>query len=451
MTENTPPAPEEINALMAKAQQPGRDALLYHEYYRGKLAVMPKCPVEKIEDFSSWYTPGVAAPCREIAANPARVYDLTNKGNLVAIVSDGSRVLGLGDIGPEAGLPVMEGKAMIFKYFGGVDAFPVMLENSDPEDFIETVLRIQPGFGGINLEDIAQPKCFEILDRLRGEAQIPVWHDDQQGTATVTLAGLMNALKVVGKSKEDVRVAFIGTGAAGIACSRLIFTWGVDPAKATMVDVNGILGRHRSDLAEGTPQHTLCRITNRDGRQGGIAEALKDADVVIAYSRPGPGVILPEWIAEMADDPIVFACANPVPEIWPWEAKSAGAAIVATGRSDFPNQVNNSLSFPGIFRGVLDVRAGTITDEMCFAAAEALADSIGADLDGEHLLPTMMDMVIYPLQAAAVGLKAQEQGVAGVAMTRDDLLNRAEFMIGSAQSSLDVLMDSNCILPLPED
>jgi malate dehydrogenase (oxaloacetate-decarboxylating) len=451
MTDNTPPTPEEINALMAKATQPGRDSLLYHEYYRGKLAVMPKSPVEKIEDFSFWYTPGVAAPCREIAAAPERVYDLTNKGNLVAIVSDGSRVLGLGDIGPEAGLPVMEGKAMIFKHFGGVDAFPVMLENSDPEAFIDTVLRIQPGFGGINLEDIAQPKCFEILDRLREEARIPVWHDDQQGTATVTLAGLMNALKVVGKQKEEIRITFIGAGAAGIACSRLIFAWGVDPAKATVVDANGILGAHRTDFAQGTPQDTLCQITNREGREGGIAEALKDADVLIAYSRPGPGVIDPEWIKSMADDPIVFACANPVPEIWPWEAKAAGAAVVGTGRSDFPNQVNNSLSFPGIFRGVLDVRASTITDEMCFAAAEALADAIGTDLDAEHLLPTMMDLSIYPLQAAAVGLKAQAQGVAGVKMTRDQLLNRAEFMIGSAQSSLDVLMESNCIPPLPED
>lgn len=451
MPENTSPTPEDIKALIERAQQPAHDALRYHEYYQGKLAAMPKCPVEKIEDFAFWYTPGVAAPCREIAANPARVYDLTNKGNLIAIVSDGSRVLGLGDIGPEAGLPVMEGKAMIFKYFGGVDAFPVMLENSDPETFIDTVLRIQPGFGGINLEDIAQPKCFEILDRLREDARIPVWHDDQQGTATVTLAGLMNALKVVGKAKEEIRIAFIGAGAAGVACSRLIFAWGVDPAKTTIVDVNGILGQHRSDFVKGTPQHNLCQITNRDGRQGGIAEALKGADVVIAYSRPGPGIILPAWIAEMADDPIVFACANPVPEIWPWEAKNAGAAVVATGRSDFPNQVNNSLSFPGIFRGVLDVRASTITDEMCFAAAEALADSIGSDLDAEHLLPTMMDMTIYPLQAAAVGLKAQEQGVAGVSMTRDELLNRAEFMIGSSQSSLDVLMDSNCILPLPSD
>ncbi|MBG0787806.1 MAG: NADP-dependent malic enzyme, partial [Anaerolineaceae bacterium] len=229
MSPDTPhqPSPEEIEQLLAKASQPAQDAVRLHEYFRGKMSTLPKCPVEQIDDFSIWYTPGVAAPCKEIAQHPERVYDLTNKGNLIAVVSDGSRVLGLGDIGPEAGLPVMEGKAMLFKYLGGVDAIPIMLEPSDPEPFIETVLRLQPGFGGINLEDISQPKCFEILDRLRDEARIPIWHDDQQGTATVTLAGLMNALKLVGKDKGDIRIAFVGSGAAGVACSRLIFAWGV--------------------------------------------------------------------------------------------------------------------------------------------------------------------------------------------------------------------------------
>ncbi|QRN82091.1 NADP-dependent malic enzyme [Chloroflexota bacterium] len=445
------PSPEEIEKLLAKASQPAQDAIRLHEYFRGKMSTLPKCPVEQIDDFSIWYTPGVAAPCKEIAQHPERVYDLTNKGNLIAVVSDGSRVLGLGDIGPEAGLPVMEGKAMLFKYLGGVDAVPIMLEPSDPEPFIETVLRLQPGFGGINLEDISQPKCFEILDRLRGEARIPVWHDDQQGTATVTLAGLMNALKLVGKDKGDIRITFVGSGAAGVACSRLIFAWGVDPAKATMVDVRGILGKHRNDFPENTPQHHLCQVTNQEGREGGIEAALQGADVVISYSQPGPGVILPEWIRGMAADPIVFACANPVPEIWPWEAQAAGAAVVATGRSDFPNQVNNSLSFPGIFRGVLDVRASTITDEMCFAAAKALAEAVGDSLDGEHLLPRMMDMEIYPLQAAAVGLKAQEQGIASLKSSRSELLNRAEYMIGLAQSSTDVLMEAHCIPPFPEN
>ena len=453
MSPNTPhqPSPEEIEALLAKASQPAQDAVFLHEYFQGKMSTLPKCPVENIDDFSIWYTPGVAAPCREIAQHPERVYDLTNKGNLIAVISDGSRVLGLGDIGPEAGLPVMEGKAMLFKYLGGVDAVPIMLEHSDPEPFIETVLRLQPGFGGINLEDISQPKCFEILDRLREKARIPIWHDDQQGTATVTLAGLMNALKLVGKDKGDIRIAFIGSGAAGVACSRLIFAWGVDPAKATLVDVRGILGKHRRDFAEDSPQYQLCQITNGEGREGGIEAALQGADVVISYSQPGPGVILPEWVRGMAADPIVFACANPVPEIWPWEAKAAGAAVVATGRSDFPNQVNNSLSFPGIFRGVLDVRASTITDEMCFAAAEALAEAVGNALDTDHILPRMMDMEIYPLQAAAVGLMAQQQGIASLALSRDKLLNRAEFMIGLAQSATDVLMAEKCIPPFPEN
>lgn len=447
----TSPTPEEIEALLAKAKRPAEDAIRLHEYYRGKMSTLPKCPVERIEDFSVWYTPGVAAPCREIAEHPKRVYDLTNKGNLIAIISDGSRVLGMGNIGPEAGLPVMEGKAMLFKYLGGVDAIPVMLETSEPDDFVNTVLRLQPGFGGINLEDIAQPKCFEILDRLRSKAHIPVWHDDQQGTATVTLAGLMNALKIVGKDKGNIRIVFIGTGAAGVACSRLAFAWGVDPAQVVMVDANGILGKNRVDFSPDTPQYQLCQITNSEKKEGGIQEALQDADVVIAYSQPGPGVIQPEWISGMAEDPIVFACANPIPEIWPWEAKTAGAAVVATGRSDFPNQVNNSLCFPGIFRGVLDVRARTITDEMCFAAAEALAGCIGEDLNAENLLPKMMDMEIYPLQAAAVGVKAQEQGVADLTLTYDELLNHAEFMIGSAQSSTDVLMETNCIPPMPEE
>ena len=444
------PTPEEIEAMLARANKPAQDSLRLHAYYQGKMSTLPKCPVDSIDDFSIWYTPGVAAPCREIYRDPGQVYNLTNKGNLVAVISDGSRVLGLGDIGPEAGLPVMEGKAMLFKYLGGVDAIPIMLETSEPEDFIDTVLRLQPGFGGINLEDIAQPKCFEILDRLRAEARIPVWHDDQQGTATVTLAGLMNALKVVGKRKENVRIAFIGAGAAGVACSRLIFAWGVDPARAFMVDADGILGKHRMDFSPDTPQYRLCQLTNGENKEGGIEEALQGADVLIAYSKPGPGVIRPEWITGMSENAIIFACANPVPEIWPWEAQAAGAAVVATGRSDFPNQVNNSLSFPGIFRGVLDVRASTITDEMCFAAAEALAGSVGEELSAEHLIPKMMDMEIYPIQAAAVGMKAQDQGVAALTRSYDELLNHAEFMIGLAQSSTDVLTNAHCIPPKPE-
>ncbi len=445
------PGEKNIHDLLRKAQEPARIAEKLHAYYRGKMSTLPKCAVRDVDDFSIWYTPGVAAPCRAIHETPDKVYSLTNKGNTIAVISDGSRVLGLGNIGPEAGLPVMEGKCLLFKYLGGVDAVPIMLDIETPEDFIETVLRLQPSFGGINLEDISQPKCFTILEELREKAHIPVWHDDQQGTATVTLAGLMNALKVVGKKKENVRIVFIGAGAAGVACARLIFAWGVDPAQSRVVDAIGILGRHRKDFAEGTPAWRLCQITNPEGLQGGIPEALQGADVVIAYSTPGPGVILPEWIESMTKDPIVFACANPVPEIWPWEAKAAGAAVVATGRSDFPNQVNNSLSFPGIFRGVLDVRARSISDEMCFSAAQALAEAAAEDLDEDHILPEMTEAAIYPLQAAAVGLKAQEQGLARVRMSRDDLLDHAMHMVGAAQSATDVLMTEGCIPPMPED
>jgi malate dehydrogenase (oxaloacetate-decarboxylating) len=445
------PQPDEkdIQNLLNKAQQPAADAMKGHAFYRGKMATLPKCPVRGMDDFSIWYSPGVAAPCLAIAQDPERVYQLTNKGNTIAVVSDGSRVLGLGDIGPKASLPVMEGKALLFKYLGGVDAVPLVLDSATPQELIETVLRLQPGFGGINLEDIAQPKCFEVLDRLRESAEIPVWHDDQQGTATVTLAGLMNALKVVGKDKSQIRLALIGAGAAGLAVARLLFAWGVDPAKTLIVDAGGILGAHRTDLGAFSPAWNLAQATNPGDIRGGIPEAMAGADVVIAYA--GPGIIQPEWIMTMAPDPIVFACANPVPEIWPWEAQAAGAAVVATGRSDFPNQVNNALCFPAIFRGALDVRARTISDEMCFAAAAALADWGVEDLDADHILPRMTEMAIYPLQAAAVGLQAQVQGIAQVQLTHDQLLDRAQMMIGAAQAATDVLMNEGCIPPFPED
>ena len=371
MTEKT-----NIDELLAKAKKPAEDALKLHPFYKGKMETTLKCTVRDFNDFAIWYTPGVAAPCREIHADPELVYKHTSKWNTILVVSDGTRVLGLGDIGAKAGLPVMEGKALLFKYLGGVDAVPIMLDTKDPDEIIKTTLLLQPAYGGVNLEDISQPKCFRILKELREQAEIPVWHDDQQGTATVTLAGLINALKLVGKAKEDVSVVYLGSGAANVACARLIFSWGVDPAKCRVVDSKGILGTHRTELREHKDQYKekwhLCEITNAEGRQGDIPEAMEGADVVIGLSKPGPGTIKPEWIKRMNEDAILFACANPVPAIWPREAKEAGAKIVATGRSDFPNQVNNSLGFPGIFRGTLDVRASTITDEMCFAAAEPL-------------------------------------------------------------------------------
>ncbi|MBX3056207.1 MAG: NADP-dependent malic enzyme [Anaerolineae bacterium] len=445
----------DIDELLKKAQKPSADAMALHPFYRGKVEMALKCAVRDLNDFSIWYTPGVAAPCKAIQAEPERVFDYTNKWNTVAVVSDGTRVLGLGDIGPKAGLPVMEGKALLYKYLGGVDGVAIMLDTKDPDKIIETVLMLQPAFGGVNLEDISQPKCFRILDTLREKAEIPIWHDDQQGTATVTLAGLMNALKLVGKRIEDVSITFVGSGASNVACSRLIFGRGADPTKCTMVDSKGILGPHRRDLEmrrhEYVDKWRLCQITNGDLRQGGIPEAMEGVDVVIALSTPGPGTILPEWVERMNKDAIVFACANPVPEIWPWEALEAGARIVATGRSDFPNQVNNSLGFPGIFRGALDVRAKTITDEMCFAAAEALADFIGDDLDDEHLLPSMEDWQVFAREAAAVGMKAQEQGVARLTKSYDELYQHALAMIGRSRNLTQMMMDEGFIAPVPEE
>jgi malate dehydrogenase (oxaloacetate-decarboxylating) len=450
-----PQQPLTVEQLLAKATKPSADAMQLHPFYRGKVETVLKCCVRDFNDFAIWYTPGVAAPCRDIAAHPEKVYDYTNKWNTVAVVSDGTRVLGLGDIGPKAGLPVMEGKALLYKYLGGVDGVPIMLDTKDPDQIINTVLLLQPGIGGVNLEDIAQPKCFYILDTLREKAEIPIWHDDQQGTATVTLAGLINALEVVGKKMSEVTIAFIGSGASNVACSRLIFGWGADPAKCFMVDSKGILGKHRKDLemrkAEFVDKWRLCQVTNAEGREGGIPEAMKGADVVIGLSRSGPGVILKEWVATMAKDAIVFACANPVPEIWPWEAKEAGARIVATGRSDFPNQVNNSLGFPGIFRGTLDVRARTITDEMCFAAAKALADHVGDRLSEEFILPNMDDWEVFPREAAAVAMKAQEQGVAQLALSSEEVYTQAHTIIKRSRDLTHRMMEEGFIAGAPEN
>ncbi|MBN2389043.1 MAG: NADP-dependent malic enzyme [Anaerolineales bacterium] len=444
-----------VDELLKKATKPSADAMKLHPFYRGKVETALKCTVRSFNDFAIWYTPGVAAPCKAIAADPELVYEYTNKWNTVIVVSDGTRVLGLGDIGPKAGLPVMEGKVLLYKYLGGVDGVAIMLDTKDPDAIINTVLMLQPGFGGVNLEDISNPKCFYILDTLREKAEIPVWHDDQQGTATVTLAGLINALKVVGKKMSEVKITFIGTGASNVACSRLIFGWGADPAKCTMVDSKGILGKHRKDIemrkAEYVDKWKLCNITNAAGRTGDMPEAIKGADVVIALSKSGPGTILPEWIKTMNKDSILFACANPVPEIWPWEAKEAGAAVVATGRSDFPNQVNNSLGFPGIFRGTLDVRARTITDEMCFAAAQAMAEHVGDRLDDEHILPDMDDWEVFPREAAAVAMKAQEQGLARIPTTYEEEFSTAKRIIDRSRQLTQLMMDNGFIPEPPPD
>ena len=437
---------------IAKALKPAAEAMRLHPFYRGKIEIGVKCKVEDLQDFATWYSPGVAAPCQAITADKESVYQHTNKGNFVAVVSDGTRVLGLRDNGPEAALPVMEGKALLFKYLGGVDAFPVCVGSKDPDQIIEFVKLLQPTFGAINLEDIASPKCFYILERLRQECEIPVWHDDQQGTATVVLAALINALRYVNKDLRDVQIAMIGAGAANICITKLLIAAGADPGKIYVTDSQGILHRDRCpDLqARHRQKYDLALITNAAGRRGGIAEAMKDCDVVIALAQPGPDLIHPTWVQAMAPNPICFFCANPTPEMWPWQAKAAGAAVVATGRSDFPNQVNNSICFPGIFRGVLDVQAAAITDEMCLTAAYTIAD-VGAEkgIDPNQLLPAMDNAEVFIRQAVNVGRKAIELGLARQNLTAAALREKATAAITRARSVTKLLMEQGIIAKPP--
>ncbi len=447
------PAPKaDEAALLKKANEPGVQSMKLHPFYQGKIEISLKAPVRSFDDFAIWYTPGVAKPCLEIARRPEAVYEMTNKWNNVAIVTDGTRVLGLGDIGPEAGLPVMEGKSLLFKFLGGVDAFPICLKTKDPDEIVETVQRITPAFGGVNLEDIAQPKCFDILARLRASCEIPVWHDDQQGTATIIVAGAINAIKVVGKKLSEAKIAMIGAGASNVRTAYILMTAGAKARNLVISDSKGILNTARTDLAGAFPEKwDLAQKTNGEGRAGGIADAMRGADLVVAASKPGPGVIQKDWVRAMADDAIVFAIANPVPEIWPWEAAEAGAKVVATGRSDFPNQVNNSLGFPGIFRGTLDVRAKTITDEMCLAAARELAKiAEEKGLREDAIVPSMEDEHVFSREAAAVGSMAIEQGIARVKKSRKDLLEGAQAIIHRARSEARHLMDAGFIRPPPK-
>ena len=444
--------------LLAQARKPAEDAMRLHPFYQGKIQTAPKVVVRNLDDFSIWYSPGVAAPCRDIQAHPEKVFEHTNKGNTVAIVSDGTRVLGLGDIGPEAALPVMEGKALLFKYLGGVDAVPICLDTKDPYRIMLAVKLIQPSFGGVNLEDLSQPKCFRVLDMLRNdpEVRIPVWHDDQQGTATVLLAGLLNALKIVGKRMDEIRLSLVGFGSANVATLRLLIASGVQWGNVDVCDSQGILHPGRRDIEarkiEFVDKWRICQMTNAEGRTGGPAEAMRGTDVCIALSKPGPGTILPEWVAGMGRDAIIFPAANPIPEIWPWEAKEAGARIVGTGRSDFPNQVNNSLVFPAIFRGVLDVRATTITDEMAIAAAQEVARfAEERGINEDNIMPTMEEWEVFPREAVAVALKAQEQGVARLSLTRDELYRIAVDKIEGARAMFKLLMDQGVIPPVPAE
>jgi malate dehydrogenase (oxaloacetate-decarboxylating) len=415
-------------------------ALRLHARYRGKIQMAPKVPIGGLQDFAVWYTPGVADPCRAIAARIADVYAYTNKANTVAVVSDGSRVLGLGDIGPEAGLPVMEGKALLFKLLGGVDAVPLCIRARDASDIVRAVEMIEPSFGGINLEDIAQPKCFEVLDQARRRLSIPVWHDDQQGTATVVLAGLLAALEVVGKSLDSIRVVLFGAGAANVATYALLTAYGVNKRAIVACDSVGILHTGRADIEAKSDRFAkkwqICTESNGEGRRGGPDIALRGADVCIAFSTPGPNVLNPEWLKAMARDAILFACANPVPEIWPDAARAAGVRIVATGRSDLANQVNNALVFPGVFRGVLDVRARTISDGMAIAAAKELVAAVReSGLSSERLLPSMDDWKVAARIAAACGAAAVAEGLAACPLTREEGEKRALAKIAEARAA----------------
>jgi malate dehydrogenase (oxaloacetate-decarboxylating) len=443
-----------VEELLAKAKKPSLLAPPMHRFYEGKVQVMPKCAITSPKDFAIWYTPGVAVPCKEIQANPDKSFELTNRWNYVAVVSDGTRVLGLGDIGPEAAMPVMEGKALLFKYLGGVDAFPICLKTKDPEEIIHTCELIEPSFGGINLEDIAKPKCFHVLEKARERLKIPVWHDDQQGTATVILAGLINAFKIVGKKPKESLITLVGAGSANLRTAYVLIRWGMKPGNIIMVDTKGTIYPGRKDVTkeENPWKYDLAQKTNAEGRKGDIPEAFKGVDAVVAASKPGPGTIKKEWIATMADNSIIFACANPIPEIWPWEAAEAGARIVATGRSDFPNQVNNSLGFPAIFRGVLDVKAKTVTDDMCIAAAYELAKfAEERGIYEEDILPRMEEWEVYPREAVACALKSIEQGVARVKPSRQELYERAVAIIQNARESVKVLMKEGLIKPPPPE
>jgi malate dehydrogenase (oxaloacetate-decarboxylating) len=443
-----------VDELLAKAKKPAQLSSPMHKFYEGKMQVIPKCAIRSVDDFAIWYTPGVAAPCRMIQADPDKSFELTNRWNYVAVVSDGTRVLGLGDIGPEAALPVMEGKALIFKYLGGVDAFPICLRTKDPDEIVNICKALEPTFGGINLEDIEKPKCFRVLENARDQLNIPVWHDDQQGTATVILAGLINAFKIVGKKPQESLITLVGSGAANIRTAYVLMKCGVKPGNIILADTKGIVYAGRKDITkeEDPWKYDVTQKTNAEGRTGDVADAFKGVDAVVAASKPGPGTIKKEWIRTMAQNSIIFACANPIPEIWPWDAEEAGARIVATGRSDFPNQVNNSLGFPGIFRGVLDVKAKTVTDDMCIAAASELASyAEERGINERDILPRMDEWEVFPREAVACALKSIEQGVARVKPSRAELYERASAIIQNARQSTELLMKHGLIKEPPSE
>ncbi len=429
-----------------------------HKYYGGKIQIAPKAPVLGFNWFNVWYTPGVSKISTAIRDNNDTSFDLSNRGNLVAVISDSTRVLGDGDCTPPGGLGVMEGKAFLMKYLGGVDAVALCIDSkgkdgkNDPEKIIDFVKMCQHSFGAVNLEDISQPNCYRVLDVLREECDIPVWHDDAQGTACVTLAGLLNALKLANKKLSDVKIVFYGAGAANSSIARLIIADGGDPKKMIMFDIDGALHKNREDIKADKRfyhQWNICQKTNPDCITT-MEEAMKNADVLISLSAPGPDTIKKDWVKLMANKSIVFACANPVPEIYPYAAKEAGAFIVATGRGDFPNQVNNSIGFPGILKGALMVRASKITDEMAIAAAHSLAnyaEKRGINID--NIVPTMDEADVFPVEAADVAMQAIKDGVARKQMTWDEAFQIAKKDIDYSRSMAKSLHDNGFIADPP--
>ena len=428
-------------------------AIEYSRYYQGKMQTIPKVPVTSLDDFSIWYTPGVAAVSLAVAKDPDLSFEYTNRWNMLCILTDGSRVLGLGDIGPEGSLPVMEGKALIYKYLGGVDAIPIPISAHEPEQIIEFAVNIEPAFGAIHLEDIASPKCFQILEELKKRLTIPVWHDDQQGTAGVILAGLYNSLILTNRKLKDSKIVLMGAGAANIAAAKLMMSAGATPGNIILVDSKGILQPEREDMDKMMLQnkwkYELALSTNAERREGGVDEAVEGADALIAASKPGPNILSKSTLRKMNKDAILFALSNPVPEIWPKDAKEAGVRIVATGRSDFPNQVNNSLIFPSVIRGVLDVKSKAVPDEVIIAAAKELAEYAEQQgtLTDQHILPTMMDWEIYPLVASAVGEACVKMGISRIKLSKPQIRGRAQEIIRKTQKMINALQKSNLIEP----
>ena len=429
-----------------------------HCFYSGKIQTVPKAPVVGFNWFNVWYTPGVSKISTNIRERADCSFELTNRGNFVAVVSDSTRVLGDGDCTPPGGLGVMEGKAFLMKYLGGVDAVALCVDSrdangkNDPEKIIQFVKMLQPSFGAVNLEDISQPNCFRVLDVLREECDIPVWHDDAQGTACVTLAGLINALKLAGKDIGKVKIILHGAGASNTTIARLLITDGADPAKIIMFDTKGSLHIDREDIKADKRFYRkweLCETTNKD-KVLTMEDAMKGADVLISLSTPGPDVIKQSWVKEMAEKSIVFACANPVPEIYPYAAKEAGAYIVATGRGDFPNQVNNSIGFPGILKGALLVRARKITDEMAIAAAHSLANyAEKRGINTEDIVPNMEEAGVFPHEAADVAMQAIKDGVARVKMTWQEAFDKAQGDIEHDRALTRSMMDNGFIKQPP--